>query len=91
VGHALADLAIVFLGLDFAAEAYFISLNWVNPPVTAYMLEGGGEHLHDYVSLTYVSPYMIASTVAHEGCPASMPLDIRKLIAAEQRSSTGTS
>jgi hypothetical protein len=37
VGHALAYLAIVFLGLDFAAEAYFISLNWVNPPVTAYM------------------------------------------------------
>jgi monofunctional glycosyltransferase len=66
VGHALAYLAIVFLGLDFAAEAYFISLNWVNPPVTAYMLEGGGEHLHDYVSLTYVSPYMIAATIAHE-------------------------
>jgi len=50
-GHALAYLAIVFLGLDFAAEAYFISLNWVNPPVTAYILESGGEHLHDYVSL----------------------------------------
>jgi monofunctional glycosyltransferase len=66
VGHALACLAIVFLGLDFAAEAYFISLNWVNPPVTAYMLEGGGEHLHDYVSLKYVSPYMIAATIAHE-------------------------
>jgi monofunctional biosynthetic peptidoglycan transglycosylase len=66
LGHALAYLAIVFLGLDFAAEAYFISLNWVNPPVTAYMLEGGGEHLHDYVSLGYVSPYMLAATVAHE-------------------------
>ena len=66
MGHALAYLAIVFLGLDFAAEAYFISLNWVNPPVTAYMLEGGGEHLHDYVSLKYVSPYMIAATIAHE-------------------------
>src|SRR6185312_1815814 len=65
VGRALAYLAIVFLGLDFAAEAYFISLNWVNPPVTAYMLEGG-EHLHDYVSLRYVSPYMIAATIAHE-------------------------
>ena len=66
VGHAVAYLAIVFLGLDFAAEAYFISLNWVNPPVTAYMLEGGGEHLHDYVSLKYVSPYMIVATIAHE-------------------------
>ena len=65
VGHGLAYLAIVFLGLDLAAEAYFISLNWVNPPVTAYMLEGG-EHLHDYVSLGYVSPYMIAVTIAHE-------------------------
>ena len=65
MGHALAYLAIVFLGLDFAAEAYFISLNWVDPPVTAYMLEGG-EHLHDYVSLRYVSPYMIAATIAHE-------------------------
>src|SRR5271169_6372062 len=63
---AVAFLAIVFLGLDLAAEAYFISLNWVNPPVTAYMLEGGGEHLHDYVSLTYVSRYMIAATIAHE-------------------------
>jgi monofunctional glycosyltransferase len=66
VGHALAYLAIVLLSLDFAAEAYFISLNWVNPPVTAYMLEGAGEHLHDYVSLKYVSPYMIAATIAHE-------------------------
>src|ERR1700722_12859748 len=66
VGHALAYLVIVFLGLDLAAEAYFISLKWVNPPVTAYMLEGGGEHLHDYVSLKYVSPYMIAVTIAHE-------------------------
>src|ERR1044071_9428071 len=60
VGHALAYLAIVLLSLDLAAEAYFIGLNWVNPPVTAYMLEGAGEHLHDYVSLRYVSPYMIA-------------------------------
>jgi monofunctional glycosyltransferase len=66
VGRALAYLAIAFLGLDLAAEAYFLSLNWVNPPVTAYMLEGGGEHLHDYVSLEYVSPYMIAVTIAHE-------------------------
>jgi hypothetical protein len=66
VSHAHAYLAIVFLGLDFAAEAYFISLNWVNPPVTAYMLEGGGEHPHDYVSLKYVSPYMSAVTIAHE-------------------------
>jgi monofunctional biosynthetic peptidoglycan transglycosylase len=66
VRHALAYLAIVFLSLDFAAEAYFISLNWVNPPVTAYMLEGSGEHLHDYVSLKYVSPYMMAATIAHE-------------------------
>jgi monofunctional biosynthetic peptidoglycan transglycosylase len=64
--HALAYLAIALLGLDLAAEAYFISLNWVNPPVTAYMLEGGGEHLHDYVSLQYVSPYMVAATIAHE-------------------------
>jgi monofunctional glycosyltransferase len=66
VGRALAYLAIVLLVLDLVAEAYFISLNWVNPPVTAYMLEGGGEHLHDYVSLEYVSPYMIAVTIAHE-------------------------
>jgi monofunctional biosynthetic peptidoglycan transglycosylase len=64
--RALAYLAIALLGLDLAAEAYFISLNWVNPPVTAYMLEGGGEHLHDYVSLEYVSPYMVAATIAHE-------------------------
>ena len=56
----------MFLCLDLAAEAYFIGLNWVNPPVTAYMLEGGGEHLHDYVSLDYVSPYMLAATIAHE-------------------------
>ncbi len=66
LGVAVAFLAIAFFGLDLAAEAYFISLNWVNPPVTAYMLEGGGEHLHDYVSLTYVSRYMIAATIAHE-------------------------
>ena len=66
LGRTLAYLAIVVLGLDFAAEAYFVSLNWVNPPVTAYMLEGGGEHLHDYVALTYVSRYMIAATIAHE-------------------------
>jgi monofunctional glycosyltransferase len=66
LGHALAYLAIAFLCLDFAAEAYFVSLNWVNPPVTAYMLEGGGEHLHDYVSLRYVSRYMIEATIAHE-------------------------
>jgi monofunctional biosynthetic peptidoglycan transglycosylase len=62
----LAYLAIAFLSLDLAAEGYFISLNWVNPPVTAYMLEGGGDHLHDYVSLAYVSRYMIAATIAHE-------------------------
>ena len=66
LGIALAFLAIAFLGLDLAAEAYFISLNWVNPPVTAYMLENGGEHLHDYVALEYVSRYMIAATIAHE-------------------------
>ena len=30
------------------------------------MLEGGGEHLHDYVSIKYVSRYMIAATIAHE-------------------------
>lgn len=66
LGRVLAYLAIVFLCLDLAAETYFISLNWVNPPVTAYMLEGGGEHLHDYVSLRYVSRYMIAATIAHE-------------------------
>lgn len=66
LGSALAYLAIVFLCLDLAQEAYFISLNWVNPPLTAYMLEGGGEHLHDYVSLRYMSRYMIAATIAHE-------------------------
>lgn len=66
IGKALAYLAIVCLCLDLATEAYFISLNWVNPPVTAYMLEGSGEHLHDYVSLRYVSRYMIAATIAHE-------------------------
>jgi monofunctional biosynthetic peptidoglycan transglycosylase len=43
----------------------------VNPPVTAYMLESGGEHLHDYVSLRYVSRYMVAATIAHED--ASLP------------------
>ena len=52
--------------LDLAAECYFISLNWMNPPVTAYMLEGGREHLHDYVALQYVSRYMIDATLAHE-------------------------
>ena len=66
LGKALAYLAIAFLCLDLAIEAYFISLNWVNPPVTAYMVEGGGEHLHDYVALRYVSWYMIAPTIAHE-------------------------
>ena len=66
LGHALAYLAIVLLCLDLGAETYFISLNWVNPPVTAYMLEGGGKHLHDYVSLRYVSRYMIEATIAHE-------------------------
>jgi monofunctional glycosyltransferase len=66
LGRALAYVAIMCLFLDLAAESYFISLNWVNPPVTAYMLEGGGEHLHDYVSLRYVSRYMIAATIAHE-------------------------
>jgi monofunctional biosynthetic peptidoglycan transglycosylase len=57
---------VLVLCLDLAAECYFISLNWMNPPVTAYMLEGGGEHLHDYVALKYVSRYMIAATLAHE-------------------------
>jgi monofunctional glycosyltransferase len=66
LGRALAYLVTVCLFLDLAAEAYFISLNWINPPVTAYMLEGGGEHLHDYVALKYVSRYMIAATIAHE-------------------------
>src|SRR6185437_5505385 len=45
LGRALAYLVTMCLFLDLAAEAYFVSLNWVNPPVTAYMLEGGGEHL----------------------------------------------
>jgi monofunctional biosynthetic peptidoglycan transglycosylase len=66
LGRALAYLVVMSLFFDLAAEAYFVSLNWVNPPVTAYMLEGGGEHLHDYVSLRYVSRYMIAATIAHE-------------------------
>ena len=58
---------LVFLGLDLAAEGYFVSLRWVNPPVTAFMLENtGGRNLHDYVALTYVSRYMIAATLAHE-------------------------
>jgi monofunctional biosynthetic peptidoglycan transglycosylase len=57
---------IAVLSLDLAAEFYFIGLNWVNPPLTAYMLEGGSAHLHDYVALKYVSRYMIASTLAHE-------------------------
>lgn len=56
-----------FLGLDLAAEGYFVSLRWVNPPITAFMLENGaGRSLHDYVALTYVSRYMIAATLAHE-------------------------
>lgn len=66
LGNFLAYLIVLCLFLDLTAEAYFISLNWVNPPVTAYMLEGGGKHLHDYVSLRYVSRYMIAATIAHE-------------------------
>ncbi len=31
-----------------------------------WLLEGGPEHLHDYVDLRYVSRYMIAATLAHE-------------------------
>lgn len=75
LGKALAYLTILCLSLDLTAEVYFISLNWVNPPVTAYMLEGGGEHLHDYVSLRYVSRYMIAATIAHEDAqlPTGLP------------------
>src|ERR1700722_6722022 len=65
-GHALAYLVIVPPAPDPAAEASFISPKRGNPPVTADMLEGGGEHLHDYVSLKYVSRYMIAATIAHE-------------------------
>jgi monofunctional glycosyltransferase len=66
LGRFLAYLVMLFLCLDLAAETYFICLNWVNPPITMYMLEGGGEHLHDYVSLRYVSRYMVAATIAHE-------------------------
>ena len=54
------------LGLDVAAEGYFVSLRWVNPPVTAFMLDNGSGNLHDYVALRYVSRYMIAATLAHE-------------------------
>jgi monofunctional glycosyltransferase len=54
------------LGLDVAAEGYFVSLRWVNPPFTAFMLENGSGNLHDYVALKYVSRYMIAATLAHE-------------------------
>jgi monofunctional glycosyltransferase len=64
--RGLAYVLVAVLCLDLAAECYFINLNWTNPPVTAYMLEGGREHLHDYVSLRYVSRYMIAATLAHE-------------------------
>jgi monofunctional glycosyltransferase len=66
LGRVLAYLAIAILFLDLLPETYFISLNWVNPPITMYMAESGGEHLHDYVSLRYVSRYMIAATIAHE-------------------------
>ena len=66
LGRALAYLAIVFLCFDLIPETYFIGLNWVNPPITMYMAESGGDHLHDYVSLRYVSRYMIAATIAHE-------------------------
>lgn len=61
-------IAVLFvLGLDLAAEGYFVSLRWVNPPITAFMLENGaGRNVHDYVALKYVSRYMIASTLAHE-------------------------
>jgi monofunctional biosynthetic peptidoglycan transglycosylase len=54
------------LCLDVAAEGYFVSLRWVNPPFTAFMLENGSGNLHDYVALKYVSRYMIAATLAHE-------------------------
>jgi Transglycosylase len=45
LGRFLAYLVMLFLCLDLAAETYFICLNWVNPPITMYMLEGGGETL----------------------------------------------
>jgi monofunctional glycosyltransferase len=64
--RGLVYVIVAFCCLDLAAECYFISLNWMNPPVTAYMLEGGREHLHDYVALRYVSRFMIAATLAHE-------------------------
>ncbi len=64
--RGLAYILVAVLCLDLAVECYFISLNWMNPPVTAYMLEGSREHLHDYVALRYVSRYMIAATLAHE-------------------------
>src|SRR5690242_14657075 len=55
------------LALDVAAEGYFVSLRWANPPVTAFMVWNSGEkNLHDYVALEYVSRYMIAATIAHE-------------------------
>ena len=46
----------------------------MNPPVTAYMLEGGGEHLHDYVSLRYVSRVHDRRDHRARGCPASDPV-----------------
>src|SRR5262245_57850326 len=34
---------LVVLGLDVAAEGYFVSLRWANPPVTAFMLWNSGK------------------------------------------------
>ena len=71
LGRAVLYLIILLLCLDLATEGYFVSLNWMNPPVSAYMVESGRKNLHDYVSIKYVSWYLIAATVAHEDAQLS--------------------
>ncbi|HEY0936021.1 MAG TPA: biosynthetic peptidoglycan transglycosylase, partial [Trebonia sp.] len=66
LARAAGCVLVVLLTLDLVAEVYFVSLNWVNPPATAFMLENGGGYQHDYVDLRYVSRYMAAATLAHE-------------------------
>ncbi len=41
LGRAVLYLIILLLCLDLATEGYFVSLNWMNPPVSAYMVESG--------------------------------------------------
>ena len=56
-------LALALIAINVLVVLMF---NVITPPRTAFMLQGGGPVVYQYVSLDHISRYTIAATIAHE-------------------------